>query len=154
VTQYALSIFLIAGTLAMAKQLDFLKSKTLGYNQENVVAIRTFTGWNREGAKLLEVFRNTLAGRREIKEVSGAIYSFTRGWSEEGFESEGVNRSAYVYRVDENYLETLGMELIAGRNFSRDFPSDSSSAVIVNEALAKDFGWENPSAASSPVFAT
>jgi putative ABC transport system permease protein len=144
VIQYALSIFLIAGTLVMMKQLDFLKSQKLGYNEENVVAIRTFTGWNNEGARRLEVFRNALAGRSEIKSVAGTIYSFTRGWSEEGFNSEGVERSAYVYRVDENYLATLDMELIAGRNFSKEFPSDSSSAVIVNEALAKEFGWEDP----------
>ncbi|MCI0695559.1 ABC transporter permease [candidate division KSB1 bacterium] len=143
VIQYALSIFLIAGTLVMMKQMDFLKSQKLGYNEENVVAIRTFTGWNNEGARRLEVFRNALAGRSEIKNVAGTIYSFTRGWSEEGFKSEGVERSAYVYRVDENYLATLGMELIAGRNFSKVFPADSSNAVIVNEALTKDFGWDD-----------
>jgi putative ABC transport system permease protein len=142
VIQYVLSIFLITGTLVMMKQLDFLKSKKLGYNEENVVAIRTFTGWNNEGARLLEVFRNALADRSEIRNVAGTIYSFTRGSSEEGFKSEGVEHSAYVYRVDENYLATLGMELIAGRNFSKDFPSDSSNAVIVNEALVKDFGWD------------
>ncbi len=144
VMQYALSIFLLASTLTMARQTDYLKSKKLGYDQEHVLVLRTFTGWNAEGARQLEVFRQALAGRAEIKNVSGTVFSFTRGWSQEGFESEGVSRSAYVYRVEENYLATLGMELVAGRNFSKEFPSDSSNAVIINEALARDFGWDNP----------
>ncbi|MFV1883327.1 MAG: ABC transporter permease [Balneola sp.] len=143
VLQYSLSIFLIISSVIMFKQMDYVSGKDLGYNEEQVLFIPTHTGWNEEGTKLMELYRNELNGTHGVASVSGMAPAFTSGSNRYGFNVDGEEFRSYIYFVDEQIIPTLGFELVAGRNFSEDRPSDETESIIVNEALVSALGWEN-----------
>ena len=144
IIQYSLSIFLVVGTFTMWRQLHYMRTMPLGYDKEQILSINTYTTWQGdEGDRISEIYRNELAGNSRILDITGASDSFTQGWSIEGWKQDGVQRTAFVYRIDYNYLDTLGIKLLEGRNFSETFRSDVNEAVIINEALAKEFEWES-----------
>jgi len=142
VTQFALSIFLIIVTLILSRQTDYLMTKNLGFNQEQVVVIPTIKEGN--GEKLLELYRNELRSNPNIANISATAFSIDRGSHRVIASFDGQDIRAYEFRVDYGYLATMGIELLKGRNFSREHATDATEAAIVNEALVKEFGWENP----------
>lgn len=145
VVQYTISIGLIVSTLIMAQQLNYLLDKDLGFEDDLVVAVNTGQVSRSEAPRVLENMRNTLLPYDQITHVAQAGYSFTRGSDRNTWQdADGVTRSAYNFGVDFEYLDLMGMELVAGRNFSREFPSDSSQSILVNEALVRAFGIEEP----------
>lgn len=100
VFQFVLSIFLIVCTLGMSEQLDYLKTKDLGYNDKNLVG---FSTRSREGARLLEVYRNALAGDRNVLCVTGCM----EGLSRSPVKAEGVEFITFHYRVDYDYIDAF-----------------------------------------------
>ena len=135
--QFALSIVLLITTLALRNQLAFMRSQDLGFDREQVVVIP---------AKILQPTRiaEYLQDPR-ILNISGTFGSpgvlDIRGrFILEGRDAVRMNTIDVGY----TYLETMGLELIAGRNFSKDFASDEHDAFIINESAAKFLGWKNP----------
>ncbi|NIR51660.1 FtsX-like permease family protein [candidate division KSB1 bacterium] len=150
VLQFALSIFLIISTLIMTDQLHYLRTKNLGFNKEQVVVIRNYSSPQRSN-QVVERFRNALANRNEIKGVSGASSGFATPWTTMGFNAEdGTFKQFYQQTVDYDYLKTLEIELVEGRDFSKQFGTDSSEAIIVNQAFVVYFGWDSASGRSLP----
>jgi putative ABC transport system permease protein len=143
VFQFFISASLIICSVIMLRQMEFITTKDLGYDKEQVIAIETQSGWTDEADKSVERFRNHLQANNAIVGIAGTSSSFNQGWSKYGYRIKDENKSAYVYRVDTDYIPLLGLELVAGRNFDPNIVSDSS-AVIVNESLARDMGWKNP----------
>lgn len=141
VVQFGLSVFLIVSTLVMLHQLDFTQTMNLGFNKEQVVVI-PMQGLN--GEDTLQRFRTELGGHTDVVGLTGASSSFTRGYSYEGFDYKGEEKAAFVYRVESNYLDVLEIDLVAGRTFDPNLSTDSTKAVLVNEALVRDFGWTDP----------
>jgi len=141
VVQFALSVFLIVGTLVMLRQLHHIQTKNLGFDEENVVVIPT---QQMPGPLLLERFQDVLAARPDVLGITGTSSSFTRGYSLEGWDYKEEEKRAYVYRVEANYVNVMGMELVAGRTFDPQRATDSTGAVLVNEAFVRDFGWADP----------
>jgi putative ABC transport system permease protein len=143
VVQFALSVFLIMSSLVMSRQMQYINRKDLGYDEEQVLVLDTHTGWNDEGERLMERLRETLKSDPQIKFVSGTSGSFSRGWNINSYEMpDGERHRTYVYRGDYDYLDMLDIGLVAGRNFSRDHPTDVAEAIIVNEAMLADLGIE------------
>ncbi len=148
--QFVLSVGLMACTFIMLRQLDFLQSKSPGFNRENVVVV------NAEGTteplQVLNRFREALRGQPDILGVSGAELSLGQeaGWSQTSFDYKGQEKELYEYHVDPEYMEVLGMQLVAGRNFNNSITSDSVTAIILNETAVRDFGWTNESALGQP----
>jgi putative ABC transport system permease protein len=144
VLQFSLSILLIIGTLVMADQLHYLRTKDLGFNREQVVVIRNNSP-KHEGGMLVQRFRQALAEHESLLGVAGSSNTFASQWAAMGFKSDdGTFRQFFQQTVDYDYLQTLGIELLMGRNFSPEFGTDSSEAIIVNEALVKYFNWDSP----------
>jgi len=141
--QFALSGSLIICSIIMFRQMNFITSKDLGYNRDQVVVIPTQTGWTDEGEKMVQRFRNNFNGDPDIVDISGTNASFNRGWNIYSYKIHGEDKSAYVYRVDHEYIPLLGIQLLEGRNFDPNIPSDKN-AIIINEALVKDMGYEDP----------
>lgn len=138
--QFILSAGLIISTLIILQQLKFMRSANPGFNKENVVVV------DAEGAdtkKTYPLFKQALRGQPEIVGVAGAELGLGEGmgWSRSGFEYNGKHRDVYEYFVDPDYMQVLGMQLLAGRNFDAKITSDTVNSVIVNEAMVKDFGW-------------
>ena len=137
VLQFAISIFLIAGTLVVYNQLNYIKNKDLGFNRSQVLVIKNVNSLQNPGAF-----------KQEIKQIPGVINATLSSFLPTGvlrfpntFSSEG-GRSAQAefWTVDEDYLSTMGMHIAQGRNFSNQFATDSS-ALVLNETAAKMLGY-------------
>jgi putative ABC transport system permease protein len=140
--QYVISITLIISTFVIFYQLHHVKNRDLGFDKEQVVVISLRGEVNQK----YDVFKNEIL---RLPGVAGAACSSTvpsRGRSETMFSFEGVDQKKQVFpvmEIDSDYLETMGMELTAGRNFSVDHPSDNK-AMILNETLVQHLGWDEP----------
>lgn len=143
VLQFALSAFLITSSLIMYQQMKFITTKDLGYNKEQILVMGTQTGFNKDANKMVERMRARLKREPNIESVAGTGISFAQGWSQYGYKIKGEHKAAYVYGVDPDYIPTMGMKVILGRNFDPNTVSDST-AVVVNEALVRDLGWTDP----------
>jgi putative ABC transport system permease protein len=143
VLQFALSSFLIICSVIMYRQMNFIATKDLGYNQHQVLVLPTQKGWSPESDQTVAQLRARLSQEPDIISVSGTSSSFNRGWSRYGYKIDGEQKSAYVYAIDPYYIPTLDIRLSEGRNFDPANPADST-ALIVNEALVKDMKWTDP----------
>ena len=138
--QFTLSVTLIAGTVIMSRQMEYLQTTNIGYDRDQVVLVNS---QNLDGGRLLQHYRNTLQGRAEFDGITGMTNAFSHGWSRNGWDYKGEQKSAYVYRIESDFVDVMGMELVDGRSFDPNRGSDSLK-VMVNEAFVKDFGMENP----------
>ena len=136
VLQFALASFLICATIIIYLQFNFLTTEKLGYDDSNLVLVNK--SLKRDEAKL---FREQLMKDPDIIGVAPK----NGGYSKTRAKVNGDSTIDFAYEtIDENYLPLLKIPLVAGRNFSKDFPSDSSHAVLVNESFARQAGWNNP----------
>ncbi|MEZ4699802.1 MAG: ABC transporter permease [Rhodothermales bacterium] len=149
--QFVLSIALIASTLVIRSQLQYVQTRDLGFDREQVVVVET--GVPPEvGAPLVERMRNELAGDPAVVRIGSSQYAFASGaWLELGYRAnDGRFREFNVNVVDPEYIDAMGMEMTTGRNFSLDIPSDANQAIIVNEAFVAAYGWDDPLTAQLP----
>ena len=113
-------------------------------DDEQVVVINTDNVEAKERRRLLGAYRNEILPHHNIIRMASASRSFGGRLESTGFEYEGVQRRLYRFFIDHNYLETLGIKLAEGRNFSEDFPADEKESLIINESLAREFGLASP----------
>ncbi|MBX2821455.1 MAG: ABC transporter permease [Rhodothermaceae bacterium] len=145
VLQYTISIGFIVSTLLMSQQLKYLFDKDLGYDKERVMVVNTGQVSDVDAPRVLDHFKNTLSSNVYVSNVARAGTSFTRGSDRNTWmDAQGVTRSAYNFGVGFDYIELMGMDIVEGRNFSKDLSSDSTRSVLVNEALVREFEMENP----------
>jgi len=144
VVQFTLSISLIIGTGVVYNQLNFLKSKKLGYEKEHTVYL-PMRGVDRS---LYAQLKSELQRSPYLLGVSGArhrpsaIGSNTSGARWEGRDPE-IDVSTFMTQVDYDFFETMGIELVEGRSFSKEYSTDRESAYIINEELVKVMGVES-----------
>ena len=146
VFQFTTSIILIIGTIVVYQQLSFIQQKKLGFNKDQVLIING-TGVLREKSgpfmnevlKLKGVMSGTFSGYLPVSNTSRSSSTF----SKESVLSSKTGFNMQVWTIDDQYINTLGMEMTKGRNFSKDFPSDSS-AVIINETTARLLEYDDP----------
>jgi len=151
--QFVLSIFLIASTLIMQGQLNYLQNKNLGYDKEHMLVVQMnvpaqgrFLQRIDKGFELTNQFKNELEGESTILATSAASHTMgTGGWLGSSYTDDNDNYWAFTMNfVDADYIKTMGMEIIAGRDFSKEIQADVRRSVIVNEAFVEQFGWEAP----------
>lgn len=144
VIQFSLAILLIIATLVIKDQLDFLQNRSLGFDREQLVSIETGMG-RQEGMQLLERFRTEMANHPEIVATTASVFTFGERWIFAGYESDdGAFRQFQVNIVDYDFLKTMEIPLVGGRDFSRAISADEREAIIVNRAFAELHGWEDP----------
>ncbi|NNE69948.1 MAG: FtsX-like permease family protein [Rhodothermales bacterium] len=145
VLQFTISIGLIASTGIMTGQLRFLLDKDLGFTDDFVVAVTAGGVPRGEADGVLQGMKTRLASYDQIEYVERSGYTFTRGSDRNTWGDAGGNvRSAYNFGVGYDYLDLLQMEMAEGRFFSEEFPGDPTGSVVVNEALVRQFGIEEP----------
>ncbi len=142
--QFVLTICLIFGTIVVNRQLHFIKNQKLGYDKDQVLCI-SLQGNLSQKAELL---KNELKINSEIINISAATNApsrVRRSFVAEKWEGniEDEKYLATFIEADENYLNTVQLQLVQGRYFSKEFISDSS-AVVINEAALSVMGMENP----------
>ncbi len=144
--QFVVSIILIIATITIFYQIHFMKRKDPGFKKENVIIISGINNILRENS--LGILRQKFLGIPEIVNLGCTSLVPGRGIQRavmypEGFPLDQPQMGEKLF-VDSHYIPTMGIELIAGRNFSEDFPADPEESVIINEAAAKEFGWSKP----------
>lgn len=138
--QFAISIILIVGTLVVYIQLNYMRSRDLGFSKDQMMIIDT------NGDKNKEVFKQSLSS------VPGVLStSFSNGIPGDGNIRTGSKvenkagdmqvASLDLYIVDFNYINQYKMKIIAGRNFSESFSTDTTQAMIINESAVKLLGY-------------
>ena len=138
VLQFSLATFLIIATLFVYFQYDYLTHADMGYNDKDLLAVNVRgQGKNTE---LLDLFRTEFLKEPGVSEVAQKMDG---DWGTVARVGEKELRMDYEH-IDENYLPTLQVPILQGRNFSKDFPGDSTTSVLVNEAFAKEVGWKDP----------
>ncbi|ASU36766.1 ABC transporter permease [Mucilaginibacter xinganensis] len=141
VFQFSISIFLIIGTLVIYNQLTYIRNKDLGFNRNQVLIIKNV---NSIDPKVL---------KQQVKQIPGVLnatlthYLPTSNLSALNYVSYGSNKNieTQFWQVDADYISTMGMKLMQGRNFNEQFLSDSSS-VIINETMARMIGYKGDAA--------
>ena len=147
--QFALSIFFIIATLMMGKQLAFLRTKPLGYQTEHVVAIQTHE-LRRENKTLPIIFRDALRSYPAVASTtwfSGSrLVNFPVSLPPNIFVSyeDMQDQPVKMMSIDYDVFKTLDIKLVEGREYSEEFPTDRNKSIIVNEALVKKLGIEDP----------
>jgi putative ABC transport system permease protein len=149
VFQFVISIVLIIASVVIANQMRFLRLKDLGFvkEQQIVVPLRTATAKNHVSA-----FKNEAINQSSIGSVgAGMAYPgifHPQDWLmyPQG-QTMNNSKSVYINMVDDNFLQTLGVQLLAGRLFSKNFPADTLTSFVVNEETVKSFGFASPQAA-------
>ncbi|MCJ8211250.1 ABC transporter permease [Mucilaginibacter sp. RS28] len=139
VVQFSIATLLTICTLITRQQINYVRNKPLGFNKSEVLSIPIDHGLN--GAQALQLFRNQVAGEKQIVGVTGAYRNLGLGndgstfTSITGFNYKGHEIRSHIYSVSYDYLKTLDIKLLDGREFSKDFASDSN-AVLVNQKMA------------------
>ncbi len=137
---------LIIGTIVIYEQLSFIQKKDLGFKKDQVLIINDTYSLGDKA----ESFKNDVLQMSGV--VSGTLSSYlpvsSSSRSDNTYSKDPVMDSKngidmQTWRIDYDYIRTMGMEIIKGRNFSKDFLSDSN-AVLINETTAKFLDYEDP----------
>ena len=146
VFQFGTSIMLIVGTIIVYRQLNFIQTKKLGFKKDQVLVINSTyalgenaTAFKNEISKLAGVNSATFANFLPVANSSRTDNTYSR----EAVMDIKNSLSAQNWVIDYDYIKTLGMEMVSGRNFSKEYGSDSN-AIIINETAAKVLGYDNP----------
>lgn len=146
VFQFATSIILIIGTFIVYNQLNYIQNKKLGFNKDQVLII---DGAYALGNKL-QAFKNDVLAMQGVS--SGTLSSYlpvtNSSRSDNSFSKEAVmgpesGIDMQTWMIDYDYIKTMGMEIVKGRNFSKDYGSDSA-AMLITETTARMLGFDDP----------
>ena len=146
VVQFALSTLLIICTLVTWQQMNYIQSRPLGYNQTEVVSIPV--GHSINGSQALQLFRNQLNNDPAVVSLTGVYNNLGRGADGSSFTSissfnyKGHEVRTHLQRIDYDFIKTLSIDLVEGRDFSKAFSTDTN-AVIINQKMAAQLGGKN-----------
>jgi putative ABC transport system permease protein len=142
--QFVLSIGLIISTIIILQQVSYMRTKNIGLNKENLVMINTERIDNQ---KVYPLFKQALQNNAGILGVTAAEIGLGSGEGQMGSgyrDYKGDVQGVIEYPGDHNFLNTMGMQLVAGRNFNQAMALDTAGAVIVNEALVQNILGTTP----------
>jgi putative ABC transport system permease protein len=137
VLQFTLASFLIIATCTIYAQFNLLTKTNLGYDDTNLVTVNKYDIHHTDAA----IFESELMKNTNIVGIGAKN---ARTWGTLGKNAVGTNIIFQNETIDENYLPVLKIPLVAGRNFSTAYPTDSTQSVIVNESFVKAAKWKNP----------
>ncbi len=145
VLQFFVSVVLIIGTITVWRQIQFTKDRPIGYTREGLIMVRKNSG---EFWRKTETLRNKLKNADAIVELAESANPATETWfTFNNFNWQGKDPNTKIgfgcSAVTPDYGTTMGWNFLQGRDFSREFSTDSS-AVILNQAAAQLIGWQNP----------
>jgi putative ABC transport system permease protein len=143
--QFAISIFLICLSIFFLRQVNHLTVKNIGFERENLVYVNLFSTeedryFGDFSSRLLEnpdILSASMSANLPFVNFSGGAINWEGGSSDD----------LMFYRpnwVTRDFIRTLGMEIIAGRDFSADYTADTGQACIINETAVRYFGWDDP----------
>jgi len=141
--QFAASVILIIGTFVVYSQLRYIQNKKLGFDKEQVLILNNAYLLGEQAKTFKDemlAYPQFLNGTISACLPTPSERNITTIFPEGNFNDEHTT-SVQVWDVDHDYIQTLGMEIVEGRDFSREFATDDEAAII-NEAAVKQFGWD------------
>ncbi|MCB2199493.1 ABC transporter permease [bacterium] len=138
------SVALISVTLLMREQLSHMLNLDLGYKGDQILRINAF---NRDysGKQAVERLAVKLAGEPSVLAVAGSANSPGSGLIWFSWDDDGVTHEDFrANTVNGDFVDVMGLEIVQGRDYSEEIPSDADRAILVNETLVDHFGWANP----------
>lgn len=147
VVQFSISVFLIIGTIIITRQMNYVKNKQLGYDKAQTVMVSID---NDDIYRNRTVFKNSLQNNRLVNGVSMMSGEPGGFFDTQMFEVEGHPEKwpANTEYADFEYVKTLGLKIIAGRDLSPQFSTDTTDAVLINRTAAAKLGWKPEEALS------
>ena len=146
VFQFAISIFLIIGTLVIYNQLKYIQNKDVGYNRDHLLVVRNL--WTKPNS-VAKTFKQQIKQLAGVEEVSlsqappGWDYQTSNTFFKDKVFDQKRSLESQNWGVDEDYIPTLGIKMAAGRNFSKDMLTDSAG-LLINKAAANLLGYADP----------
>ena len=144
VIQFSLSVLLIVSTTIVYRQTQFLNKTDLGFSKEQVVYFQVRGDLERN----LESFKSELKRSPNIVSITSGYGLPGDRYAGDGVKTTGADgekeRSANVFIGDHDYVKTLGLRIVAGRDFSKDMATDVKEAFIINETAVKEWGFGTP----------
>ena len=146
IAQFGISIFMLISTLIVFDQLQYIRNKDLGFDKSRVVRL-DLSG--RELREKSTVLLSRLRQSSAVVNAGMADASPGQGIGKlllkvEDNEGKLTDRGVDLFNADYDFVKTMGMTIVEGRDFSRDVASDTTYAVLVNESMVKRMAWENP----------
>jgi putative ABC transport system permease protein len=149
VFQFVISVALIVASLTIGNQMHYLRNKDLGFqkDQQVVIPLRTTTA-----KSIYPTFKNAVLSNPAVANAGASIFypgiNNTTDWLlyKQGDQPDQT-KDVYINWVDDSYLQTLGVHLVAGRLFSKEYPADTANRIVLNEQAIRDFGFTSPSEA-------
>ncbi|MCP4727949.1 MAG: FtsX-like permease family protein [bacterium] len=146
ITQFVISITLIISTGIVFNQLKFMMNKNLGFNKEQVVVLKMEDN---------DAFRNAETLNSELRRISGVVGTsgsgmvpFDDNMSVTGYFPEGLETENGIlletFTIDHDFLDLYEIELVEGRNFSKEMGQDEQTAILLNESAVRKLQWDNP----------
>jgi putative ABC transport system permease protein len=145
VVQFTVSVVLIIGTLIVYDQLEFARSRPVGYDRRSLIYIMlNHSYWGKVDAVQSELLRSGVVAETSTSSSPlTAVWNYTSGYSWPG-KDPGLDAEFAVCNVTRNFGKTVGWELADGRDFSDELATDSLDAIIINEAAVKYMGLKDP----------
>lgn len=150
ILQFSISIFLISSTLVIFRQINYMQTRELGYNQKDILYIRLFGDQNKHYTSICEALKEI----PDIQAISAGSHLPINIGSNSGSitwdgKNPDLNPLVSVSRVDYRYCNVIQVPLVAGRDFTEEYPADmfnpenSTGSMLINETLAKIIGGDN-----------
>ena len=145
--QFSISVICISCAVMVGKQISFIHNKDLGFNKENLLMLNMPKEFTVKNMKTLKQELKQIAG---VTHVSNSSFFISGGYGTDWYfiEQEGKKEMKQVelHEVfsDDELFSTLGIQLLQGRTFNVNIPSDSGAAFILNESAVKELGWKEP----------
>jgi putative ABC transport system permease protein len=147
VFQFSLSIALMAGTMIVYSQMNHIMDKDLGFDKERMLVLDY--NYDEEVNIKMEAIKAEMKSNPAItsaafsRSVPGSF--FPNAYTEiQGIDGEMIGRGQPIFQVGMDFIAHYDLELVAGRTYSRDYPSDLNGAIVINEAAARQYGYTNP----------
>ncbi len=145
VVQFTVSVAFIIGTVIVMQQINHAKNRPVGYDKEGLIQIPTFS---QDFTGKYDLMRSEFIGSGAVVEMSTSSSPTTQIWSNRGGfvwegKPEGFQEDLAWTEVSPEYAKSLNLKIMEGRDFSRDFATDSMG-VLINETAKKYLGMENP----------
>ncbi len=143
VLQFSMSAFLLVASMVMTRQINYINNYDLGFEKDGIVIVDLQERDTVKSQELMNLFKDNIQSHNSVLGVSGCMNSPNRTELYGMIQLEGKNIDVYYNRVTFDYLKTMNMELMEGRDFSIEFATDES-AVIVNQKLVVELGLDQP----------
>lgn len=146
--QFVISVAFIISTLLLGSQLKYMIQSDVGYSKEGLVAISIQEEEREQQQNVISLFRDQVGHHSSVLGISGSSLSFTstnssNAYNHAYFDRDGIRYEMFQSRVNHDFVQTLGLEILQGRDFSKFMASDTA-AVIVNQAFLKQLGLKSP----------